>query len=216
MPGIGAKTKAQLLEALAREAAPRPRQGLLLNRARELVGAAAGALGGEPAGDVRRWRDSCEQLAVVCAAPEPDSVLARFAALPQIVALIEQSERRAVGVTVDGVPVELVVAEPECFGTALLSATGSRAYVAARARRCRPSDCRRAAGGPLQGSAASRGSSDGTTRRSTAMPEAAWSRCSPGHARAAQPAAPHRAARAPDPADGPARAPDPAQAPSRS
>ena len=44
-----------------------PRRGLLLNRARELVGGIAAALDGEPAGDVRRWRDSCEHLAVVCA-----------------------------------------------------------------------------------------------------------------------------------------------------
>jgi DNA polymerase (family X) len=36
-----------------------------------------------------------------------------------------------VGVTVEGVPVELVVAEPERFGTALVRATGSPAYVAA-------------------------------------------------------------------------------------
>ena len=41
-------------------------------------------------------------------------VLARFAELPQIVAVIEQGERRAVGVTVDGVPVELTVPEPDC------------------------------------------------------------------------------------------------------
>ena len=35
------------------------------------------------------------------------------------------------GVTVEGVPVELVAAEPERFGTALVRATGSPAYVAA-------------------------------------------------------------------------------------
>ena len=131
VPGIGPKTEARLLEALAREAEPRPRQGLLLNRAWELVGGIAAALDGEAAGDVRRWRDSCEQLAVVCAARDPGPVLARFAALPQIVAVVEQGERRAVGVTVEGVPVELIAAEPERFGTALVRATGSAAYVAA-------------------------------------------------------------------------------------
>ncbi len=131
VPGIGPKTEAQLLEALAREAEPRPQQGLLLNRAWELVGGVAAALGGEAAGDVRRWRDSCERLAVVCAASDPNSVLERFAELPQIVALIERGERRALGVTVEGVPVELVAAEPELFGTALVRATGSPAYVAA-------------------------------------------------------------------------------------
>ena len=94
VPGIGPKTEARLLEALAREGEPRPRQGLLLNRAR---GArrrrSRRRSAATSAGDVRRWRDSCEQLAVVCAAPEPGPVLARFAELPQIVALLEQ--RRA-------------------------------------------------------------------------------------------------------------------------
>jgi DNA polymerase (family 10) len=131
VPGIGPKTEARLLEALARQAEPRPPRGLLLDRARELVGAVAAALGGETAGDVRRWRDSCEHLAVVCAATEPASALARFADLPQIVAVIEQGERRAVGVTVDGVPIEVVVTPARGFGTGLVRATGAPAYVAA-------------------------------------------------------------------------------------
>jgi DNA polymerase (family 10) len=131
VPGIGPKTEARLLEALAREAEPRPPRGLMLDRARELVDGIAAALGGRAAGDVRRWRDSCETLAVVCAAPDPAAVLGRFAALPQIVAVVEQRGRRAVGVTVEGVPIALIAAEPERFGTALLRATGSPAYVAA-------------------------------------------------------------------------------------
>jgi DNA polymerase (family 10) len=131
VPGIGPKTEARLLEALAGAGEPRARRGLLLNRAWELVGGIAAALGGEAAGDVRRWRDSCERLAVVCAARDPRAPLARFAELPQVVALIEEEERRAVGLTVEGVPVELAVAEPERFGTALVRATGSPEYVAA-------------------------------------------------------------------------------------
>ena len=131
VPGIGPKTEARLLEALGREAEPRPRQGLLLDRAWELVGGIAAALHGEAAGDARRWRDSCERLAVVCAAPDPQRVLASFGALPQIVAVVDEGEGHAVGVTVEGVPVELVAAEPEQFGTALVRATGSPAYVAA-------------------------------------------------------------------------------------
>jgi DNA polymerase (family X) len=127
VPGVGIKTEARLLEALAREDEPRPRQGLLLDRAWELVGGIADAVDGTAAGDVRRWRDLCEQLAVVCDGPPREP----FAELPQIVAVIEQDERRTVGVTVEGIPVELVVAEPERFGTALLRATGSAAYVEA-------------------------------------------------------------------------------------
>ena len=131
VPGVGPKTEAKLLEALASGAEPRPRRGLLLNRARELVGGLAEAVEGEAAGDVRRWRDSCEQLAVVCAAKKPAPALARFSELPQIVAVIEEAERHVVGVTVEGVPVELVAAEPERFGTALVRATGSASYVEA-------------------------------------------------------------------------------------
>ena len=130
-PGVGPKTEARVLEALAREREPAPRQGLRLNRAWELVAAIAAALDGEVAGDPRRWRDSCERLAVVCAAADPGEAIDRFAALPAVVALLSRDERGAVGLTVEGVPVELVVAEPQAYGTALVRATGSEAYVAA-------------------------------------------------------------------------------------
>jgi DNA polymerase (family 10) len=133
VPGIGEKTEARLLGALAREADPEstPTRGLLLNRAWELVWGMAQALGGEVAGDVRRWRDECHDLAVVCAAPEAPPVLAAFAELPQIVAMIDHDERQAIGVTVEGVAVRIVVAPAAAFGTALARATGSAAYLAA-------------------------------------------------------------------------------------
>jgi DNA polymerase (family X) len=47
------------------------------------------------------------------------------------VTIVERGERRALGVTVDGVPVELVAADAARFGTELVRATGSDAYVAA-------------------------------------------------------------------------------------
>jgi DNA polymerase (family 10) len=131
VPGVGPKTEARLLEALSREEEPRPARALLLSEGRELLEGIAGALDGAVAGDVRRWRDACEHLVVVCAAADPAPTLARFAALSQIVALVEQDARRSIGVTIEGVPVELLVAEPERFGTALVRATGARPYLAA-------------------------------------------------------------------------------------
>ena len=131
VPGIGPKTEAKVLAALERERRPRARRGLLLNRALALSESIAQPLGGEIAGDPRRWRDTNENFAIVCSAAKPDALLERFARLPQIVAVVEQEERRAVGVTVEGVPVELVVAEPKRFGTELVRATGSAEYVAA-------------------------------------------------------------------------------------
>jgi DNA polymerase (family 10) len=89
----------------------------------------AGALGGEVAGDPRRWADSSFELAVVVASSRSKAVLDAFERLPAIVSVVERDRRRAVGVTVEGRPVELVVAEPGRFGTELLRATGTRAYV---------------------------------------------------------------------------------------
>ena len=132
VPGVGPKIEAQVVDALAREPELRAaRGGLVLPRARELVAGVAAALEGVVAGDVRRWRDRCEVLAVVCAAADPAPVLDRFGELPQIVAVIERAESQAVGLTVEGVPVEIVVAAPERFGAAVLRATGAATYVAA-------------------------------------------------------------------------------------
>ena len=131
VPGIGPKTEAKLVAALARDERPRPRRGMLLNRARALLEGIAEALGGEIAGDPRRWRDANEEFAVVCFGVHPEPLLEHFERIPQIVSIVERSEWRAVGVTVEGVPVELVVAEPARFGTELLRATGSREYVEA-------------------------------------------------------------------------------------
>jgi DNA polymerase (family X) len=128
VPGIGRKTEAQLLARLERPA-ERPRKAVPLNRARVLVGALAESLGGEPAGDPRRWSDECHALAVVVAAESPEPVLEAFADHPSVLTLVEREARRAVGVTVDGVSVELVVAPPAEAGTALVRATGTRAYV---------------------------------------------------------------------------------------
>jgi DNA polymerase (family X) len=131
VPGIGPSTEAKLLAALAREGEPRPPRGMLLQRARRLLAEIAEPLGGTPAGDPRRYRDTSERLVVVVAADAPEPVLDRFESLPQIVSVLNRAERRAHGVTIDGAPVELVVAAPDRFGTALLRATGSPEYIAA-------------------------------------------------------------------------------------
>jgi DNA polymerase (family 10) len=122
--GIGPKTEQKILAGLLDAGPRRPRRGLTLNRAWAVAGGIADALGGEVAGDPRRWCDSSERLAVVVPAAEPDTVLDRLATLPQLVAVVEREHDRAVGVTVDGVPVEVVAAPPARYGTELFRATG--------------------------------------------------------------------------------------------
>jgi DNA polymerase (family X) len=127
VPGIGPKTETRIRDALGRGPRRAPPGPLLIHRARPLVESIAAQLGGEPAGDPRRWKDASSNLAVAVAAEDPEPVRARFAALPEIVALAAPD----LGVTVEGVPVELIVAPPRAFGTALVRATGSPEWVAA-------------------------------------------------------------------------------------
>ena len=129
VPGVGPKTEAKVLERLSLPETPRPPRRLLLSHARAIVWRVAAALEGEPAGDVRRWRDEPRRLAVVVPSEEPQTVLDAFAALPEIVTVVEREDHRSVGVTVDGVAVEAIVAAPDRFGTELLRATGAPEYI---------------------------------------------------------------------------------------
>jgi DNA polymerase (family 10) len=124
--GIGPSIEADILAALQNPSG-KPAGSLLLHRARALCAAIAAQLGGVVAGDPRRWKDTPERLVVVVPTEAPDDACARFAALPEIIALIEPT----VGVSLDGTPVELVTAVPGELGTALVRATGSAEYVAA-------------------------------------------------------------------------------------
>jgi DNA polymerase (family 10) len=129
-PGVGPVTEAKLLERLHAQV-DRPARGLTLNRARPLVVEIAAALGGEIAGDPRRWAETSFDLAVVVPTTDRDAAVSAFGELPQIVALVERGEDRATGVTVEGVPVVLHLPSPGAFGAELVRRTGSQSYVEA-------------------------------------------------------------------------------------
>jgi len=114
------------VEALARRRR-RSRRPILLHRARAVTESIAEALGGVAAGDPRRWKDASTRLAVVVVTESPDEARARFAALPEIVSVLDGD----VGVTAEGISIELVPTPPERLGTALIRATGSAEYVEA-------------------------------------------------------------------------------------
>ena len=92
VPGVGPATERRLLDALQRGPTAEGR-GLTLDRARSLVADIATALGGEIAGDVRRWADVAVDLAVVVPTEEPAEALQAFERLRQIVAVVERVER---------------------------------------------------------------------------------------------------------------------------
>src|SRR3954451_1333409 len=126
-PGVGPATEAKVLAALSQEPQP-ARRGLTRNRALALAAAIAEPLDAVPAGELRRGCELAYRLVLVSQAPD---WLERFVSQPEVVAVLERDDRHAIGVTVEGIPVELVASEPARFGTELLRATGSEAYVAA-------------------------------------------------------------------------------------
>src|SRR5262245_36142179 len=126
--GVGPATEAKLRARL--EPGPGSQgRAVPLSRARALLGGIADGLGGQMAGDPRRFSDVGTHRAVVAAATRPAETLAAFERLPESVAIVERGQTRAVGVTVEGVPVELRLAPPGRFGTEVIMATGSPAYV---------------------------------------------------------------------------------------
>ncbi|HKC77216.1 MAG TPA: hypothetical protein VKB70_02405, partial [Gaiellaceae bacterium] len=126
-PGIGPATEAKVLAGLSREPLP-ARRGLTRNRAFALASAIAEPLDAVAAGELRRGCELVHRLVFVSAAP---GALERFVNQPAVVAVLELDDRHAVGVTVEGIPVELVASSPERFGADLLRATGAHDYVEA-------------------------------------------------------------------------------------
>ena len=111
VPGVGPATEAKVLAALAREPQP-ARRGLTRNRALALADAIAAPLGAVAAGELRRGCELVHRLVLVS---RDADALERFVSQPEVVAVLERDERHAVGVTVDGIPVELVAAAPDAL-----------------------------------------------------------------------------------------------------
>ena len=125
VPGIGPRTEASIRAALD-GGRPVPSRSMRLDHALAISLRIAEGLGGIPAGDARRYKDTPKRLAVVVPSQNAAETRARFAAHPDVVAVLEPN----VGMTTDGFPIELHTAPAERMGTALVEATGSPEYVA--------------------------------------------------------------------------------------
>lgn len=82
------------------------------------------------AGDVRRFEPIVETLVLVGSAPDPPSTLQRICAIPMIQCAVHQTGRRVL-VRYQQVEVDVRIAAPDEYGSALHLATGSAAHVAA-------------------------------------------------------------------------------------
>ena len=134
LPGMGERSEERILKSIealkARQtsrvsiARARPVAESLLQRLRELPGVAAA----EPAGSLRRWRETVGDIDLLVAAKRPGDVIRAFLSFEDIGRVRGQGDTKASVEMANGIPVQLWVHPPEHFGTALQYATGSQAH----------------------------------------------------------------------------------------
>jgi DNA polymerase (family 10) len=140
LPGFGEKTELNVLKGItfAETASNR----LLLWEARKLMAEILDGLRGlpglaalEPAGSLRRGRDTVGDLDVLCCAKKADAVMDRFTRLPGVERILAAGPTKSTVLFRSGVQCDLRVVDPSCFGAALQYFTGSKDHnVALRER----------------------------------------------------------------------------------
>ncbi|MBC7294352.1 MAG: hypothetical protein H5T84_09710, partial [Thermoleophilia bacterium] len=144
LPGMGEKTEAKLLRAIAtwearqREAVhPRRLLGVVEPQAARLVEALRllpGVTAADYAGSLRRHRATVRDIDLVAASDTHRAVMDAFASLPEIATVHERGETKLTAVTHAGLNVDLRVVPPASYGNLLQHFTGSAEHnVALRA-----------------------------------------------------------------------------------
>lgn len=133
LPGMGVRSEQKVLEGI--QALKRRTGRVPLGIAWELAQAMLAALREVPgvvqaasAGSLRRMRETVGDLDLLVAAEEPEPVMARFRALPQVAEVLLSGPTKTSIRTHDGFQVDLRVLEPGRWGTALQYFTGSKAH----------------------------------------------------------------------------------------
>jgi len=131
--GMGARTEQRILNgiaALQRQTGRTP-LGTAWYTAYALLAAVRevpGVLRAEPAGSLRRMRDTVGDLDLLVAAADAEPVMTCFRSLPDVAEVLLSGETKTTVRTRDGLQVDLRVLPLERWGTALQYFTGSQAH----------------------------------------------------------------------------------------
>ncbi|HEX3201367.1 MAG TPA: helix-hairpin-helix domain-containing protein, partial [Actinomycetes bacterium] len=133
LPGMGARTEANLARALQRLAGGLP--GIPLGAALAVAEALRGQLAATPevsrvevAGSLRRMKATVHDLDLLAASADPAATGRAFAALPDVAEVLAAGDTRVSVRTRHGYQVDLRVVEPGVWGAALQYFTGSQAH----------------------------------------------------------------------------------------
>ena len=133
LPGFGAKTEANILQAV--EAHVSKARRIKLATAAQYAGSLAAWLRGargvarvEVAGSYRRCRATVGDLDILVIADADSDVMARFVAYDEVAEVLSHGPTRASVVLKGGLQVDLRVVEAAAYGAALCYFTGSKAH----------------------------------------------------------------------------------------
>lgn len=133
LKGFGAKTEQNILRGIERLKVHKARLPLaqahpLAMEVVEDLLLAAPVERIEPAGSIRRMRDTIGDIDILVTSSEPQDVMSTFVGLPVVDHVLEQGATKSSILSHSGAQVDVRVVDPESFGAALQYFTGSKEH----------------------------------------------------------------------------------------
>jgi DNA polymerase (family 10) len=135
LKGFGAKTEQRILESIDKfenrsERILSLHARRLAERIIEYMQPARGLISIEPAGSLRRWKETVGTVRLVAAGEKPASLIQHFRRYPPIIKIEDGTEKSVCTARLpEGIKVELTAVRPAEYVTTLFQATGSVAHL---------------------------------------------------------------------------------------
>ncbi|WP_298004718.1 DNA polymerase/3'-5' exonuclease PolX, partial [Anaerolinea sp.] len=131
LPGMGEKSEKAILDGIAALAQRSQRMTLarawtLANRWLEWLRAQPGVERAEPAGSLRRWKETVGDLDLVVATRDSAPLMEAFVHHPDVKRVLGQGENKSSVELQDGARIQIWAQPPESFGALWMYATGSK------------------------------------------------------------------------------------------
>lgn len=133
LPGIKEKTEENILRGLAlyRQGVERMNLGYAMALSRSVIDQLKGVPGVEridPAGSLRRKRDTIGDVDILVSSSSPHEVMEAFIHLPEVREVLARGETKSSVLTQEGYQMDLRVVQQDHYGAALAYFTGSKAH----------------------------------------------------------------------------------------
>ncbi|MEM3031239.1 MAG: DNA polymerase/3'-5' exonuclease PolX [Candidatus Micrarchaeia archaeon] len=133
LKGFGEKSEAEILHGieLLEKSKGRAMLGYVLEDVKAIVSVlkkhrAVGQI--EPAGSVRRWKETIGDIDILVTSTDPKAVMDHFTSLPYVEEVVAKGDTKSSVRLKNGLNCDLRVVEPEAFGAALQYFTGSKEH----------------------------------------------------------------------------------------